>query len=697
MKGIRRILLVVTIFANVILYLVLTLGAHKRAEAIMLDAIGCMKEKLSKSEEIQDNIALEAQLALIEKAYRLRHLLAKEPLLLDNQALLEDFCREQGLDEVYITDESGSIIASVPENIPADMSFVTDETARYYVNLTDNPELVIAGYSEEDEYGEAASAKREAAGVARTDSDGIIVVAKAVREYEYFMKALDARHISDDCSMGHNGFFIICRDGTVVSSGMPGLLGNSAGAYSFLSEKDKPYWSTINGRSFYTLYGSCDGYGIFAYMSKLEVYGNRNVVMLAALSASLLIIIILIISRQKSLNEAVKDANNAMDEANIANKAKTEFLSNISHDIRTPLSGIMGMTELARQKSYDRAYVNRCLDKIEGSSRHLLSLVNDVLDMNRIESGKSEAAHNEVDLRHIIDECMDIIHGNLEHRDIELSVVRREIKTPYVFGDELQIRLIVINILSNAVKFTPDKGRIEFVAENSRLDDNHILVTYTIKDTGIGMSEEFLNRLFAPFVQEKSRGGQAYEGTGLGMAITKRCVEIMNGDIQVKSELNKGTCFVVRLPFEINHAHVEAADTDSHSQENLEGIKVLLAEDNELNLEIAATLLEECNAVVTTVNNGRGLVEIFEASPENSFDVIVTDIKMPEMTGYEAAGAIRAMNRSDAARIPIIAMSADIFEETDAKMRKAGIDEYIIKPIAVKELVRVIRKYTDVV
>lgn len=369
----------------------------------------------------------------------------------------------------------------------------------------------------------------------------------------------------------------------------------------------------------------------------------------------------------------------ALKRAEEANSAKTVFLSNMSHDIRTPINGIMGMLAICKQEEMS-AKAHDCLGKIEGASRHLLSLINDILDMSRIESGKTKIAHEPINIMTVVDNCYSIISGQLLCRRLDFKVSYTEVKHASVFGDDLHLRQVFINILGNAIKFTPDGKSIAFDIREVRTDADTVEIEFKIADTGIGMSPEFQKHLFEAFSQEEGGNRTNYKGTGLGMAITKNLVEMMGGSIAVESVQGKGSTFTVRLPFDINHAPVSAAKKESATPE-IKGVRILLVEDNELNMEIAHTLLEEDGAVITEAANGKEAVAVFSDSKPGDFDIILMDVMMPEMNGLEATRAIRALKRPDAKSIPIIAMTANAFDEDKRATLEAGMNAHIAKPI----------------
>ena len=392
----------------------------------------------------------------------------------------------------------------------------------------------------------------------------------------------------------------------------------------------------------------------------------------------------------RDAEEARQLAEEATARAEQASRAKSEFLSNMSHDIRTPINGIMGMTGIALNHLDDPGRVEDCLQKIDGSSKHLLSLVNDVLDMSRIEAGKVTANREPFDLRTMIDNCASIIHGQLVNRDVRLITDCNGVKHHRLIGDELHLRQIFINILGNSVKFTKDGDTITIRARELSAEGDRVLYRFELEDTGIGMSKEFLPKLFDSFSQEAGGSRTTYKGTGLGMAITKQLIELLDGRVEVWSELNVGTRFTIDMPFEINQQGEEDHTEHGERMVDLSGMTVLVAEDNEINMEIATMILEEAGVTVIQASNGRRAAEAFKASGVGEIDAILMDVMMPEMTGIEATVAIRAMDRPDAATVPIIAATANAYQEDIDRVLEAGMNRHLSKPLEIDKLLAVL-------
>ena len=401
---------------------------------------------------------------------------------------------------------------------------------------------------------------------------------------------------------------------------------------------------------------------------------------------------------QKSKEEERKQKQlllEAAEKADAASQAKSTFLLNMSHDIRTPMNAIIGFTNIALHQNVV-ADIHGSLEKVRESSNHLLSLLNDVLDLSRIESGKAVFSPEPVDITGLTDNVLAIMKGILYNRDLKFEVYRDRPKNPYVLADAARIREVLTNLLSNAVKFTKDGGMITLdISSHPGEDDKHMIVRYIVKDNGIGMSEGFQKKLFKPFSQEDDSGARTqYKGTGLGMAITKEYVHMMGGKMDVESKKGIGTTFTVESPLELTEQDIHQKQEEPVYRD-LTGVNVLMAEDNDLNAELAMVMLEDAGMVVTRASDGKEAVERFKNHPRGTYDIILMDIMMPNMDGHQAAKTIRAMEkeRPDASSIPIIALSANAFAEDVKASVDSGMNGHISKPFDMEEVTATIAKY----
>lgn len=377
-----------------------------------------------------------------------------------------------------------------------------------------------------------------------------------------------------------------------------------------------------------------------------------------------------------------------------ANAAKSMFLSNMSHDIRTPINGIMGMLTRANKYMDNPEVLKDSLDKIQVSSNHLLSLINDILDISKLESGKMEFAQEAFSMKSLLNTCCSITQGQLEGGNIEFITDFSRISHEYVVGSELHIRQILLNILGNAAKYTP-AGKICFSAEEVSADAAKARFRFAVKDTGIGMSEEFQKHIFDAFTQENNNDARTqYAGTGLGMSIVKRMVEEMDGTITVESVLDVGSTFTVEL--ELLIAAEEQLQQSEESMDitiNTAGMRVLLVEDNELNMEFEKEILMGAGCIVSEAVNGKEALDMFIKSVPGTYDIILMDVRMPVMNGLDAAKEIRRSGHPEAKKIPIIAQTANAFIEDILAVKAAGMNDHVSKPINTDELLRVMSKY----
>ena len=395
--------------------------------------------------------------------------------------------------------------------------------------------------------------------------------------------------------------------------------------------------------------------------------------------------------------ETNRELNRLRTVAETANAAKSTFLNNMSHDIRTPMNAIIGFTNIALKHS-PPPEIKSCLDKISDSSEHLLTLINDVLDISHIESGKIKYTPTPVDIVEVTDSVLTMMYGYLSNRNITFQTELEEPQMRYVLADAVRVREVLVNILGNAVKFTNDGGTVTYaVSYLPGKDDRYINVRYRIADTGIGMAEEFVDHIFDEFSQEEHGARTQYKGTGLGMAITKRYVDLMGGTISVESKKGVGSTFTVELPMEITDACEVNKKDYSAGNIDLTGLKILLAEDNDLNAEIAIVQLEELGIRIIRAADGDEAVRFFAENPKGTFDLILMDVMMPKMNGYEATKAIRSLqNRPDADTIPIIAMTANAFAEDVQASLDAGMNGHLSKPIVMDEVVKTIARNLNI-
>lgn len=373
----------------------------------------------------------------------------------------------------------------------------------------------------------------------------------------------------------------------------------------------------------------------------------------------------------------------------IASNAKSEFFARMSHDIRTPLSGVIGMTELAKKNIDNPFQVKYCLDKITNASNHLINLVSDILDLSHINSNKVQIDYKPMNIRSFADGCISLINGQLVNRKINFHPEFENYQHPFVLGDERHLRQAIINILGNAIKYTDDGGYIYFRVQELSYGNTTVTYRIEVEDTGIGIDPNYIEHIWDSFSRGQPSSRTEYEGSGLGMPIAKSFVEAMGGTISVRSKLNVGSVFTIDIPFTIDNTTVaNKLNLTSNAKHQLMGIKILLAEDNEMNRESEEELLNYEGAIVTVAHNGKEAVDIFANSEINSFDAILMDITMPVLDGLEATRQIRNLKRSDASGTPIIAISANAFDEDVRKSTEAGMNAHLTKPLEIAQIIK---------
>ncbi len=370
-----------------------------------------------------------------------------------------------------------------------------------------------------------------------------------------------------------------------------------------------------------------------------------------------------------------------------ANSSKSEFLSHMSHDLRTPINGILGMLVMMERNQEDREWQRECREKIRVSTEHLLSLVNDVLQVSRLESGRPSAVEEPFDMHDILENCITILSPQAAENGIQLVLEKRSLQHGRLVGNPLHLKQILMNVIDNALKYNRPHGSVTVHAEERACRGGIADYRFVIEDTGIGIGEEFKKHIFEPFAQEHQDARTYYQGVGLGMSIVKKMVDQMKGSIEVDSQVGKGSVVRITLPLQIDgEQHAHPVKEEQNQLDSIDGMRVLLVEDNEINCEIVEFMLREAGAEVVTANDGKEAVDLFAEADPGTFDCILMDLMMPVMSGYEAAHVIRGMNRSDAKSVPIIALSANAFEEDVALAKDAGMNEHLAKPVDIRKM-----------
>ena len=596
-----------------------------------------------------------------------------------------------------------------------DCEYSTDESLANEITEYLQKEIIMdfAGY-EERSYSERFiredGSRIDIAACARKDAPGIVAVyyytsPEFVRNY-----TLTIQGLLNGYSVQKDGTIIVADDGTVVASNDESMLGQNTSGNEVVQAMKKHtdsqhiYHLKNEGTGCYGIMLKQRDYYIYAYLPDIEVFHNLPLSVAGVVFLYFLIFSIFLFwsHRTNQVHQKLEQEKDekykaelliAAKKAEAANEAKTEFLQRMSHDIRTPINGICGLVNMADHYADNMEKQTEYRTKVKEASNLLLELVNDVLDMSKLESGEIVLEEIPFNLSKISREVFVVIEQMAAEQNIQIKWEKKEITHRDLIGSPGYVKRVMMNILSNAMKYNRENGHIyiscmEIPSEQPEMTT----MEFVCRDTGIGMAEEFQKHIFEPFAQEHAGSRTRFSGTGLGMPISKKLIEKMGGTITFESAEGIGTTFVIRVPFKIDldvDIREEQADV---SEKSIKGLHILLAEDNELNMEIAEFVLQNEGAEVSKAWNGEETVELFRKSESGEFDAILMDIMMPVMNGYEATKMIRSLDREDAKVIPIIAMTANAFTEDRLRAKEAGMNEHIAKPFDVKLLVKIIHK-----
>ena len=622
-----------------------------------------------------------------------------------SQEFLKENLQTLWVDGILVLDAEGKTVCKYSMD-----EALTNEITDY---LQKDIIMDFTGY-EERSYSERIDredgSRIDIAACARKDAPGMVAIyyytsPEFVRNY-----TLTIQNLLNGYSTQKDGTIIVADKGTIVASNDESLLGqDTAGNQVVQAMKEH----TDSQHIFHLKNEGTGGYGImlkqrdyyiYAYLPDTEVFRNLPLSVTAVVFLYLLIFGIFCFwgyradlahrKQEQEKDEKYKaELLRTAKKAEAANEAKTEFLQRMSHDIRTPINGICGMINVADYYADNMEKQTECRAKIKEASHLLLELINEVLDMSKLESDEVVLEEIPFNLNSIFEEILGVIEHMAAEQNIRIIWEEKEVTHWNLIGSPVHVKRILMNILSNAVKYNKENGYV-YISCREIPSKQTAMTTleFVCRDTGIGMAEAFQKRIFEPFAQEHAGSRTKFAGTGLGMPITKKLVEKMGGTISFESKEGTGTTFVIRIPFQIDADMKDRTETEEKTETSIQGLHVLLTEDNELNMEIAEFVLQNEGAVVTKAWNGQKAVDIFRKSRPGEFDVILMDIMMPVMNGYEAAKMIRSLDREDAKVIPIIAMTANAFTEDKMRAKEAGMDEHIAKPVDGKLLVKVINE-----
>ena len=701
---------------------VLGLSAHsdlQNAEKQFEDTISYVKEQCTGYDNL--NLATEAKslMRVMENAQHLCSEIARDqqenPGRVLDDAAMEEYLQDYTLSGILVLSAEGKILCGASQDgraaDPQVRTQMEKELAGSIVlKVADHPQQVYAGRTEKED-----SSYVDTAACARKDGDGVLVVyyrttAEYVRNYSLSYQ---------NCVQGYNpavdGIIVVTRGDRIVASNDTSLLDTTVDENPTLSalkarstDGGMIHVHSTTGKQYaYGIVGQGRSFYIYVYRPEQEVYVStmRNVSMAAFAYMVVLFLLQLLrgktarryreqqLRREQEYQETLKAAALKAESANLA---KTEFLQRMSHDIRTPINGIRGMVEIGDRCPEDMARQADCRKKIWEASTLLLELVNEVLDMGKLESGEVVLENVPFDLPELIHEITDVLEKQAEERGIVLHREYGRLPHPRLVGSPLHVKRLLMNVLSNAIKYNREKGRVMLDCFELSCTGDKVQICFVCADTGIGMSEEFQQRMFEPFTQENAGARSVYGGTGLGMSITKSLVDKMGGTIGVESKQGVGTTYTITLPFAIDNTATEEPERQQTDLTVLRGRQVLLAEDNALNAEIAVELLQSIGLKVDWAEDGQKAVEMFEKSAPGSYFAVFMDMQMPVMDGLEATRRIRSMDRPDAKTVPIFALTANAFVDDQVRSRKAGMNEHLPKPLDAPKLILLIRKYLRV-
>ena len=622
-----------------------------------------------------------------------------------SQEFLKENLQTLWVDGILVLDAEGKTVCKYSMD-----KALTNEITDY---LQKDIIMDFTGY-EERSYSERIDredgSRIDIAACARKDAPGMVAIyyytsPEFVRNY-----TLTIQNLLNGYSTQKDGTIIVADKGTIVASNDESLLGqDTAGNQVVQAMKEH----TDSQHIFHLKNEGTGGYGImlkqrdyyiYTYLPDTEVFRNLPLSVTAVVFLYLLIFGIFCFwgyradlahrKQEKEKDEKYKaELLRTAKKAEAANEAKTEFLQRMSHDIRTPINGICGMINVADYYADNMEKQTECRAKIKKTSHLLLELINEVLDMSKLESDEVVLEDIPFNLNSIFEEILGVIEHMAAEQNIRIIWEEKEVTHWNLIGSPVHVKRILMNILSNAVKYNKENGYVYISCREIPSKQTAMpTLEFVCRDTGIGMTEAFQKRIFEPFAQEHAGSRTKFAGTGLGMPITKKLVEKMGGTISFESKEGTGTTFVIRIPFQIDADMKDRNETEEKTETSIQGLHVLLTEDNELNMEIAEFVLQNEGAVVTKAWNGQKAVDIFRKSRPGEFDAILMDIMMPVMNGYEAAKMIRSLDREDAKVIPIIAMTANAFTEDKMRAKEAGMDEHIAKPVDGKLLVKVINE-----
>ena len=729
----NRILYALEVLLGVVLMGgVLLIAAHidlRSSQRTLSSTVSYIKEQCNQYNRLNMASETKSVMRIIESVHLIDQSLEEQ----QNQGIdsvtdqdLENWAGESYVTSVLLLDENGAIEAQYadkdtgirPEELMEHMTSDVLHNTRMY------PEKTYAArfYCQDGSYTDMAAR-------GTYDGNGIIVA-----YYHTTLEYIRSFHLSVDTLLsGYNlerdGTIVVSSGKKIVASNDEALIGKSTDDVEILQkikeseESDKLIHARSENSALSHDFGLMEhgrDYYVYAYLPEHDVFNNTLPGIMFSLIIYVIILAIIHMVRwkmaqnyrekqlgiQRQYNERLQSKNEqlkaAVEQADRANVAKTSFLSRMSHDIRTPLNGIIGLLEISEMHPNDTELLRKNQKKMKISANHLLSLINDILQMSKLESGEVVLSHEVMNLKQLSDDVLTIVEQRAAEAGVTLEYDKSVERVVFqnVYGSPLHVRQIFLNIYGNCIKYNRVGGTVQTSCNCLGVEENIVTYQWIIRDTGVGMSQEFVQHIFDPFAQERTDARSVYNGTGLGMAIVKSLVDQMKGNIEVRSEEGVGSEFTITLPFQIAEKQeipetLPEKEAEEMCQKDISGCHLLLVEDNELNVEIAEILLKDQGAEVTSVMDGQQAVERFASEPPGTYDVILMDMMMPVMDGLTATRTIRAMHREDAKTIPIIAMTANAYDEDMKQCLEAGMNAHLSKPLQMKLVVATIGKYCN--
>ena len=673
------------------------------------NVVGFAKSQSLTYDSFNDSVAMTSQVLALENA----SLLARSNSYGgdgDDQADFERAARELGVSNAFVLTADGRLVSSYSNNNVTFGMVQHEITADVALDVVNHPRKVYGTriVFDDGSYIDVGCA-------ARIDQAGMVVAGYYTSEAFSNRYLLSLQNMLAGYDVRGSGDIVVESNGSVVAANM---VSNQMSGDIQLDPVDAKVVEDIKSRcqvgettlllsgskSYIASLDKARDYYVFTFLPVSSCLGEVAGLVLVSVALYCFVVAVFAFSRRKSehehLHQLVLQEREYADrlamsahQAQSANRAKTEFLQRMSHDIRTPINGIRGMVEIANAHDGDLAKQRECRQKIWTASGILSELVNEVLDMSKLESGEVQLDLQPTNLVEVVEEICQIMEHQAAQLGVTISCDRSGISHPVVMASSLHLKRLIMNIASNAVKYNKPGGAVRVTCSEHAQEGGAATYSFVIADTGIGMSSDFQNRLFDPFSREQRKDAEHVTGTGLGTVIAKQLAELMDGDLVYESRFGEGTVCTITLPLTIDF---EASSTlnehHAHDRATLAGMNILLAEDNDLNREIALFILAEAGAKVTCADDGFKVLSAFEHADAGTFDLILMDIMMPNMNGYEATRAIRSLSREDARTIPIVAMSANAFTEDKVRCREAGMDGHLTKPIDSDKLINALAK-----